>query len=127
MKTLGQTLSETILCLVHHLYVQHLLNLNIQCLAPKIDLIRTESCAYMYDVMTFPKTWLKSVVQDDTVSIDCFHFPFRYDIPDRVGGGVAVYIRFMLYFVSTINGLGMEKSSELYQTSILPRNLQTPS
>ena len=122
MKTLCQTVPETILCLVHHLFAQ--LRPFRMCLASSTF---KHPMSSTYDVMTFSTTWLKSVVQDDTVSIDSFHSPFRYDIPDRVGGGVAVYVRFMLYFAYTINSSGMEKSSESYQTSILPRNFQTPS
>ena len=61
MKTLGQTLSETILCLVHDLFAQlrpiRMCLASSTCLAPQIDLVRAESFAY--DVMIFSETWLQ--------------------------------------------------------------------
>ncbi|MEW8542639.1 MAG: reverse transcriptase family protein, partial [Candidatus Thiodiazotropha sp.] len=73
-----------------------ILHLNVQSLAPKIDLVRCESAAY--DVMIFTESWLNQSVSNDSISIEHFHEPLRYDRNDRIGGGVTVYIRNTISF-----------------------------
>ena len=71
------------------------MHLNIQSLTPK-DLVRAESTAY--DVMIFTESWLNPIVSNETIAIENFHDPIRYDRTDRIGGGVAMYIRDNIFF-----------------------------
>ena len=73
-----------------------IMHLNVQSLAPKIDLVRAESTAY--DVMIFTESWLNPSVSNETIAIENFHDPIRYDRTDRIGGGVALYIRDNIFF-----------------------------
>ena len=83
--TLSGTSFET---LSNHLSIFHL---NIQSIVPKIDIIRSEADAF--DVLVFSESWLKPNITDDTIQIENFKPPFRKDRVDRVGGGVALYVR----------------------------------
>ncbi|MEW8546213.1 MAG: reverse transcriptase family protein [Candidatus Thiodiazotropha sp.] len=74
--------------LSNHLSIVHL---NVLSLLPKIDLIRGEAEAY--DILVFSETWLKPVIKNESILIENFSPPFRKDRSDRVGGGVAIYVR----------------------------------
>ena len=74
--------------LSNHLSIFHL---NVQSLLPKIDLLRGEAEAY--DILVFSEMWLKPVIGNDTILIENFLPPFRKDRSDRIGGGVAIYVR----------------------------------
>ena len=73
-----------------------IMHLNIQSLTPKIDLVRSESTAY--DVMIFTESWLNPSVSNETIATENFPDPIRYDRTDRIGGGVAMYIRDNIFF-----------------------------
>ena len=79
---------DTLGMLSNHLSIFHL---NVQSLLPKIDLLRGEAEAY--DILVFSETWLKPVIGNDTILIENFLPPFRKDRSDRIGGGVAIYVR----------------------------------
>ena len=83
--TLSATSFET---LSNHLSIFHL---NIQSIVPKIDIIRSGADAF--DVLVFSESWLKPFITDDTIQIENFKPPFRKDRVDRIGGGVALYVR----------------------------------
>jgi len=67
------------------------MHLNIQSLLPKIDLLSVE--AQPYDVLVFTETWLNQSITDAELRIPNFKLPFRCDRKDRIGGGVAIYVR----------------------------------
>ena len=67
------------------------MHLNIQSLVPKIDLLSVE--AQPYDVLVFTETWLNQSITDAKLRIPNFKLPFRCDRKDRIGGGVAIYVR----------------------------------
>ena len=71
-----------------HLCIFHL---NIQNIAPKIDIIRSEADAY--DVLVFSESWLKPNITDETIKIEKCKPPFRTHRVDRSGGGVVLYAR----------------------------------
>lgn len=50
-----------------------------------------------YDILVFTETWLSPQTPDDSILIQNFQKPFRLDRDDRIGGGVAIYIRDNLY------------------------------
>ena len=66
-----------------HLSIFHL---NIQSIAPKMDIIRSEADAY--DVLIFTDSWLKPDISDTTVHSENFSQPFRNDRRNRLGYGV---------------------------------------
>ena len=61
-----------------------IMNLNIQSLKPKMDILAVE--AQLYDVLVFTETWLPSKYSDEDVHIPNFKKPFRCDRNDRLGG-----------------------------------------
>ena len=63
--------SET---LTNHLSILHL---NIQSIAPKLDLIEGEAASY--DVLVFSESWLKPEVTNESLHIEKFSPPFRAD------------------------------------------------
>ena len=71
--------------------------MNIQSLKPKIDILTVE--AQLYDVLVFSETWLSSKYSDEDVQIPNFKKPFRCDRNDRLGGGVAIYVRDTLHAI----------------------------
>ncbi|CAC5413808.1 unnamed protein product [Mytilus coruscus] len=62
-----------------------------QSLEPKLDLINVE--LQHLDILCFTETWLKPDVLENDVLLDNFVKPFRHDRVDRIGGGVAVYVK----------------------------------
>ena len=74
--------------LFNHLSIFHL---NIQSIAPKMDIIRSEADAY--DVLIFTESWLKPDISDTTIHIENFSQPFRNDRRKRLGGCVFAYVR----------------------------------
>ena len=72
-----------------------IMHLNIQSLRPKIDLLQAEM--QVYDILIFTETWLSPNITDDEISIPNFQKPLRLDRANRVGGGVAIYIRDNLF------------------------------
>lgn len=67
------------------------MHLNIQSLKPKLDLLDIE--AQSYDILVFTETWLSPTINNEDLHIQNFCEPFRCDRRDRVGGGVAIYVR----------------------------------
>ena len=63
----------------------------------KLDILTIE--AQPYDVLVFTEKWLSSNVSDEDVEIPNFKKPFRYDRNDRLGGGVAIYVRDTLHAI----------------------------
>ena len=74
-----------------------IMNLNIQILKPKLDILTV--VAQPYGLLVFTETWLSSNVSDEDVEIPNFKKPFRYDRNDRLGGGVAIYVRDTLHAI----------------------------
>lgn len=83
------------------------MHVNIQSLRPKIDILSVE--AQSYDILVFTETWLSASVSDSQLHIPNFSQPFRCDRKDRIGGGVAIYVRDSLHVTERqdlhINGL----------------------
>ncbi|CAC5397547.1 unnamed protein product [Mytilus coruscus] len=68
------------------------LHLNIQSLAPKLDLIAAEY--EEFDILAFTESWLNSSHTDDSINLLNFHSPFRRDRgPQKPGVGVVVYVK----------------------------------
>jgi hypothetical protein len=65
--------------------------LNVQSLVPKIDLLNVE--LQKFDILCFTETWLITNVANQDISLDNFQSPFRKDHVDRLGGGVAIYVK----------------------------------
>ena len=74
-----------------------IMNVNIQSLNPKLDILTV--VAQTYDVLVFTETWLSSNVSEEDVETPNFKKPFRYDINDRLGGAVAIYVRDTLHAI----------------------------
>jgi len=68
-----------------------IMHLNIQSLRPKLDILEVE--AHPYDVLVLTETWLNSSIPDDDIALLNFQQPFRCDRSNRLGGGVAIYVR----------------------------------
>ena len=45
----------------------------------------------------FTEGGLNPSVSNETIAIENFHDPKRYDRTDRIGGGVAMYIRYIFF------------------------------
>lgn len=89
--------------------------LNIQSLKPKLDILEVE--AQPYDILVFTETWLRPDISNDDISITNYQAPVRYDRPDRIGGGVAIYVKEGLTFsfrsdlsVNGVEGVWIELS-----------------
>jgi hypothetical protein len=67
------------------------MHLNVQSLVPKIDLLNVEH--QKFDILCFTETWLNTIVANQDISLDNFQSPFRKDCVDRLGGGVAIYVK----------------------------------
>lgn len=65
-------------------------HVNIQSLKPKLDVLEQE--VQPYDVVILTETWLNNTVQNSSLVMQNFAEPHRLDRPDRIGGGVAVYV-----------------------------------
>ncbi|CAC5385655.1 unnamed protein product [Mytilus coruscus] len=69
-----------------------ILHLNIQSIAPKIDLIQAEYSEF--DILAFTETWLNINHEDESIKLLNYQDPFRRDRgPHKAGGGVIVYVR----------------------------------
>ncbi|VDI64806.1 Hypothetical predicted protein [Mytilus galloprovincialis] len=69
-----------------------ILHLNVQSLAPKIDLIQAEYSDF--DILAFSETWLNNNHTDESIEILNYQHPFRRDRgPHKVGGGIIVYVK----------------------------------
>jgi hypothetical protein len=44
-------------------------------------------------ILCFTETWLNTNVANQEISLDNFQSPFRKDRVDRLGGGVAIYVK----------------------------------
>ncbi len=66
-------------------------HVNIQSLRPKLDLLEYET--QFYDVIVFTETWLNNTIQDNSLQIPNFSQLHRLDRQNRIGGGVAIYVR----------------------------------
>ena len=67
------------------------MHLNVQSLVPEIDLLNVE--LQKFDILCFTETWLNTNVANQDISLDNFQSPFRKDRVDRLGGGVAIYVK----------------------------------
>ena len=67
------------------------MHLNIESIVSKLDIIEGETSAY--DVLVFSESWLNRRIPNASICIERFSPPFRADRPDRLGGGVIVYVR----------------------------------
>ena len=66
------------------------LHLNIQSLAPKLELITAEY--EDFDILSFSESWLNGNNTDDSIKLLNFQPPFRKDRSlNRLGGGIVVY------------------------------------
>ena len=84
--------------MMDHLSIVHL---NIQSLYPKLDILETEM--QYYDIVVFTETWLTPNRKNDEIMIPNFDIPYRKDRNDRVGGGVAIYIKSGISFHKACN------------------------
>lgn len=84
-----------------------IVHLNIQSLLPKIDILDAEM--QHYDILVFTETWLSSRVSNEEICITNFDPPYRNDRENRLGGGVAIYVR---------TGLQSARRSELIHGGI---------
>ncbi len=66
-------------------------HINIQSLVPKLEILEEE--IQFYDVAVLTETWLNHKIQDSLITIPNFSKPHRLDRQDRIGGGVAIYVR----------------------------------
>ena len=71
-----------------------ILHINAQSIRHKMDAFRAESAGY--DIICVTETWLNPNIDNDTISMDGFHNPFRKDRNDS-HGGVAIYINESLH------------------------------
>ncbi len=71
------------------------MHLHIQSIKNKIDILEIE--AQPYDILIFTETWLTPNTINTDLRIPNFNLPFRYDRKDRIGGGVAIYVRDTLH------------------------------
>ena len=69
----------------------NIVHVNIQSLLPKLDILETEM--QYYDIVVLTETWLSQNTTNYDVSIPNFDPPYRKDREDRLGGGVAIYIK----------------------------------
>ncbi|XP_053378326.1 cytochrome P450 2C70-like [Mercenaria mercenaria] len=60
-------------------------------LKPKIEILEVESQSY--DILVFTETWLNMSVVSADLLLPNFQPPFRCDRMNRIGGGVAIYVR----------------------------------
>ena len=74
-----------------------IIQLNIQSLIPKLDILETEM--QPYDIIVITESWLSRKTTDDDLLISNFSRPYRKDRIDRPGGGVAIYIRHGLHSI----------------------------
>ena len=84
--------------MMDHLSIVHL---NIQSLYPKLDILETEM--QYYDIVVLTETWLTPNRKNDEIMIPNFDIPYRKDRNDRVGGGVAIYIKSGISFHKSCN------------------------
>lgn len=68
-----------------------IVHLNIQSLKPKLDILQVE--LQPYDVVILTETWLSDNVKTDDLLLPNFQPPFRCDRINRIGGGVAIYVK----------------------------------
>ena len=68
---------------------------NVQSIANKMDLIRTELCDF--DVICITESWLDDITSDDDIKIENFKL-FRRDRPGDHHGGICVYVRNNVFF-----------------------------
>ncbi len=84
-----------------------IMHLNIQSITSKLDILEIES--QPYDVLVFTETWLSQTTPNEDILIPNFNPPFRCDRQNRIGGGVAIYVRDSLFAKQrndlSINGL----------------------
>ncbi len=64
---------------------------NIQSIKHKLDILEIEM--QPYDVIIFTETWLTPDTPNTDLCIPNFNPPYRCDRMDRIGGGVAIYVR----------------------------------
>ena len=78
-----------------------IVHLNIQSLYPILDILETEM--QYYDIVVFTETWLTPNRKNDEIMIPYFDIPYRKDRNDRVGDGVAIYIKSGISFRNLID------------------------
>ena len=90
--------------LMDHLSIVHL---NIQSLYPKLDILEVEM--QYYDIVVYTETWLTQNRKNEDIMIPNFDAPYRKDPEDRVGGGIAIYIK---------SGISMHKLTSLIDSEV---------
>ena len=85
----------------------NIVQVNIQGLLPKLDILDTEM--QYYDIMVLTETWLSQNTTNYDVSIPNLDPPYRKDREDRLGGGVAIYIK---------SGIALHKQMNLIDSDI---------
>ena len=85
----------------------NIVHLNIQSLYPKLDILETE--IQYYDIVVLTEPWLTPNRKNDEIMIPNFDIPYRKDRNDRVGGGVAIYIK---------SGISLHKARNLIDNEI---------
>ena len=85
----------------------NIVHVNIQSLLPKLDILETEK--QYYDIVVLTETLLSQNTTNYDVSIPNFDPPYRKDREDRLGGGVAIYIK---------SGIALHKQMNLIDSDI---------
>lgn len=67
------------------------IHLNVQSLVPKLPIVSTEFMCH--DILAFTESWLKPSTCDNDICIPSYQNPYRRDRPDRIGGGVIVFVQ----------------------------------
>ena len=68
-----------------------IMHLNIKSLLPKLDILEAEM--QQYDIVVFTESWLNPNISNNDIRIANFDPPYRKDRDNRIGGGVAIYVR----------------------------------
>ena len=68
-----------------------IMHLNIQSLLPKLEILEAEM--QQYDIVVFTESWLNPNISNNDIRIANFDPPYKKDRDNRIGGGVAIYVR----------------------------------
>ena len=103
-----------------------IMNLKIQSLKPKLDILTVDTQSF--DVLVFTETWLSSNVSDEDVEIPKNKKPFRFDRNDRIGGGVAIYVRDTMHAIprNDRQSNGVEVEIHVCQRKLLVSGIYRP-
>ena len=67
------------------------IHFNIQSLRNKTDQLILEASGH--DIICITETWLNKEIGNDQIHLPGYHPPLRKDRNEKIGGGVAIYVR----------------------------------